>query len=107
MEGFQVNWELFIAVMALLAAGLSARYAGRSASEAKRSNDIGRLNALLALRTQYLALMRQQEDLAKVLSNSPSGLQAVHDTYADLDTKLREVSRELDKQHADIVGKHN
>src|SRR5690606_24544330 len=101
---FGMNWELSLSAMALLAASLAALYARWSAREAKRSNDIGRLNALLALRTHYLALMRHQEHLAKVLSNSPAGLQAVHETYADLDTKLREVSREIDKQHAGIVG---
>ena len=71
-----MNWKLSLSAMALLAASLAALYARWSAREAKRSNDIGRLNALLALRTHYLALMRHQEHLAKVLSNSPAGLQA-------------------------------
>lgn len=101
-----MNWELLLAALALLASGLAALYARWSAAEAKRANDIGRLNALLALRTHYLSLIQHQADLAQVLSNSPSGLQAIQRTYADLDTKLREVSHEIDKQHAGIVGLH-
>lgn len=99
-----MNWELSLAALALLSSSLAALYARWSAKEAKKSNDIGRLNALLALRTHYLALMQHQSELAKILNNSPAGLKAVQNAYADLDTKLREVSREIDKQHAGIVG---
>lgn len=99
-----MSWELLLAVAAPVASVLAAWYARWSAAEAKKANDIGRLNALLALRTHYLALMQHQADLAKVLSSTPSGLQAVHGTYAALDTKLREVSREIDKCHAGFVG---
>ena len=99
-----MNWELSLAALALLASSLAALYARWSAKEAKKSNDIGRLNALLALRTHYLELMQHQSELAKILNNSPAGFQAVQNDYADLDTKLREVSREIDKQHAGIVG---
>ncbi len=101
-----MNWELFLAAIGILESGMDALYARWSAAEAKRANNIGRLNALLALRTHYLALMQHQADLAKVLSGSPAGLQAVQNTAADLDTKLREVSREIDKHHAGIVGLH-
>lgn len=99
-----MSWELLLASLALLASFLAALYARWSAAEAKKANDIGRLNALLALRTHYLALMQHQTDLAQVLRNSPGGLKAAQNTYADLDTRLREVSHEIDKQHADIVG---
>ncbi len=101
-----MNWELLLAALALLASGLAALYARWSAAEARKANDIGRLNALLSLRTHYLALMQHQVDLAKFLQNSPGGLQAAQSAYADLDTKLREVNREIDKQHAGIIGLH-
>lgn len=105
MEDFSMNWDLSLAALALLASGLAALYARWSAREAKRANDIGRLNALLSLRAHYLALMQHQEKLTQVLSNSPNGLQAVRNTYADLDSKLREVNHEIEKQHADIIEK--
>ena len=101
-----MSWGLVLAALALLASGLAALYARWSAAEARKANDIGRLNALLALRTHYLALMQHQADMAEVLRHSPGGLQAAQGAYADLDTKLREVSGEIDKQHSSIVGSH-
>ena len=92
------------ALIALLISVLAAIYARRSADEAMRANDIGRLNALLALRTHYLALSQNQIELAKTLSNVPSGLQPAYQSFADLDEKLREVSREIDVYHLHLVS---
>jgi len=89
--------ETAIALFALLVSLVAAVYA-------RRANDQSRLNALLALRTHYLALMDHQGKLAEFLSNLPSGLKAAQDSYADLDTKLREVSREIDTYHVSLVG---
>ena len=54
--GFTVDWGLLLATLALLVSGLATFCARWSAAEAKKANDIGRLNALLALRTHYLWL---------------------------------------------------
>lgn len=97
-------WNLSLTALALLASCLAAMFAGWSAREAKKSNDIGRLNALLALRTHYLALMQHQSEFAKIMNNQSAGLEAAMKAYADLDKKLGEVNREIDKQHAGIVG---
>lgn len=98
--------ENLIAISAALIASLAALYARWSAREAKKANDIGRLNTLLALRQHYLELMNNQVKLAETLKTSPSGSQAVRDVYAELDTKLREVSSEIDKYHLNLVSKH-
>ena len=50
--------------------------------------------------------MQHQANLAEVFRESQNGLQAAQNTYADLDTKLREVSREVDKLHVSIVSSH-
>ena len=89
----------YLSCAALLVPGLSAFYAWKA-------NDIGRLNALFAMRAHYLSLMEHQSKMASILSNSPSGLQAVHNTYADLDTKLRDVSGEINRYHSSLVKKH-
>ena len=68
--------EIPLAVLALLVSALAALYARWSAREAKKANDIGRLNALLALRTHYLALMDHQVKLAETMRGLPSGLEA-------------------------------
>ncbi|AYC32137.1 hypothetical protein D3880_06950 [Pseudomonas cavernae] len=96
--------EELIAIGAALIAGLAALYARWSAHEAKKANDIGRLNALLALRQHYLELMNHQVKLAEFLKSSPSGTQAARETYAELDTKLRDVSREIEKYHGNLVS---
>ena len=41
--------------------------------------------------------------MAKQLEHSPSGLRSVRDTYADLDSKLRQVAAELDVYHLKVV----
>lgn len=94
-----------ISALALLASALAALYARWSAREARKANDIGRLNALLGLRIHYLALIQHQEKLAELLNHSPSGLQAVQKSYAELDTKLREVNQEIERQHSSVTGK--
>lgn len=101
-----MNWELILAALALLAAGLAALYARWSVAEAKKANNIGRLNALLALRIHYLSLLEHQAKMANTLKDSPSGLQAVQSACADLDAKLRNVSAEIDKEHTNIVGSY-
>lgn len=96
--------EIPLAVLALLVSALAALYARWSAREAKKANDIGRLNALLALRTHYLALMDHQVKLAETMRGLPSGLEATQRAYADLDDKLREVNREIDTYHSSLAG---
>jgi hypothetical protein len=96
--------EMSLAILALLISGLAALYSRWSAREARKANDIGRLNALLALRSHYLALMDHQARLADTLRGLPSGLIAAQKAYTDLDGKLREVSHEIDAYHISLVG---
>lgn len=96
--------EMALAILALLISGLAAFYAGWSAREARDANDMGRLNALLALRSHYLVLLEREARVAETLKNIPSGLQAAQTSYAALDTKLREVSREVDTYHTKLIG---
>lgn len=51
---------------------------------------------MLAMQAHYLALIERESKMADTLSNIPSGLKAVQNAYADLDTKLHDVGRELD-----------
>ena len=91
-------------ILAVLVSSLSALYARWALNEAKKANDIGRLSSLLAFRQHYLELMRHQLNLGETLKNSQSGMQAVQDTYSDLDTKLREVNKEIKGYHRKVVG---
>ncbi|MFM4977446.1 hypothetical protein [Aeromonas rivipollensis] len=98
-----IDLSAAVAVTAALIAAFSALYARRSAKEARRANDIGRLNALLSLRQHYLERMRYLEVMVKQLEHSQSGKQSVEDTYADLDSKLRQVAAEIDLYHSKVV----
>lgn len=92
-----------ITLLAILISILAALYARSSAAEAKKANNIGRLNALVALRTHYLALSQYQVELAKILSVIPSGAQAAFESFENLDGKLRQVNAEIDRYHAVLV----
>lgn len=92
-----------IAFIAALVAALSALYARWSFKEARKANDIGRMNALLAFRQHYLQLMEHQTKLSSVLKETDSGMQAIRDKNAELDMKLREISKEIENYHSKVV----
>ncbi|MDM5103733.1 hypothetical protein [Aeromonas salmonicida] len=92
-----------ISLVAGLIAVVAVVYARRSAKEAERANNMGRLNALLSFRAHYLELMQHQEKMADVLRHSSSGMEAVSARYADLDLKLRQVATELERYHVKVV----
>ncbi len=99
----RMEMSLVVSILALLAACLSALYARWSANQAKRANDIGRLNALLAMKQHYLKLIEHQYNLADTLQSSSSGMQAVREKVAELDDKLREVNAQISSYHDKIV----
>ncbi|WP_137718268.1 hypothetical protein [Methylobacillus flagellatus] len=93
-----------ISIVGLVGASLSALYSRWAVNEAKKANDIGRLNSLLSFRVHYLDLMRHQEKMADVLKNSASGMQKIREEYADLDAKLREITSELDCYYSRLIN---
>ncbi|MWV12995.1 hypothetical protein F3I62_12895 [Pseudomonas sp. R-28-1W-6] len=96
--------EELISAAAAIISGFAAIYAGWSAREAKRANNISRLNALLALRQHYLELMNHQAKLTELLKSSASGTQAAGEALAELDTKLREVNHTIERHHHNLVS---
>lgn len=96
--------ELSISILSALIAGLAALYSRWSAREARRANDIGRLNALLALRSHYQAEMNHQSAFIEQMRGVASAVEAARTKSTELDTKLKEVSSEIDKYHFDLVS---
>ena len=92
-----------ISLVAGVIAVVAVVYARKSAKEAERANNMGRLNALLSFRAHYLELMQYQEKMADVLHHSSSGMDAVRARHADIDSKLRQVTIELEQYHAKVV----
>lgn len=95
--------ELILAILALVVSVAAALYARQTAKEATNANNLSRLNALLALRSHYLALMDNEGKLAKLLSGT-SGQRKAENEIAEVDSKLREVSREIDTYHVRLVN---
>lgn len=91
-----------ISIIASMIAILSAVYARWSATEAKKANDIGRLNALLSFRAHYIELMSNKANIVKQLKGT-QGAERAHEAYAELDAKLREVNQEIDSYHKKVV----
>lgn len=99
-----MSLELILALFALLISVVSSIWAYWSAREARSSNDIGRLNALLSMRSHYLALMAHQSRMVNEFQSSSGLVEAARNAYADLDARLNEVNREIDKKHEFLVG---
>ena len=104
MDATSVTTELSLSILAVLIAGLAALCSRWSAREARRANDSGRLNALLALRAHYQAQMHHQSAFIKQMRGVASAVEAASTKFADLDTKHREVSSEIDRYHFDLVS---
>ncbi|PML05150.1 hypothetical protein BCT86_13730 [Vibrio breoganii] len=92
-----------ISIISAVIAVFSAIFAGWTIKEAKKGNDLARLNSLLSFRTHYLQLMEHQHTLAKSMPPKSSGMQSIRDIYADLDTKLREVNTQIELYHNKVV----
>lgn len=92
-----------ISIISAVIAVFSAIFAGWTIKEAKKGNDLARLNSLLSFRTHYLQLMEHQHKLAELTLPQSSGMQSIRDTYADLDSKLRDVNTQIELYHNKIV----
>lgn len=87
----------------MLISGLSALYARWATNEAKKSNDIGRLNSLLALRTHYLQLIEHQLKIAKLMPDGSTGIDIAEATCANIEEKLKEVNLQINNYHNKVV----
>lgn len=92
----------YIAAIAALFSLLSAVYANRTWQEAKRSNDLSRLNLLLALKQHYSELMQLELDKSSAWMDGKGNkrgdgyTEACSNAYADYQQKYREISARLE-----------
>lgn len=93
----------YISVISLVVAVLAWLASKKSAQEAKKANDIGRMNALLALQMHYKGRIQHQEAIRASMKGQPSFEQAVRDTVGELDDKSREVEAAIQKMHKKVV----
>lgn len=86
--GIVIEISIVMGVLALLVAGLSALYARWAVNEAKKANDIGRLNSLFALRAHYLQLMDHQLKIAEIMPNGSEGFNKAETVYEKIEMHL-------------------
>ena len=101
-----MTWGTVLAVLALLVSIATAVFVWRGARTAERANHLSRLNILFALKIYYQAQFQHQGELAKSLANMVGGREA-EKACGELDTKLREVTREIDKYHTQVICMHD
>jgi hypothetical protein len=95
--------SITISIIAVVVAALSALYARWAVKEAKKANELNRFKALLDLKSGYLTEMENQMRVAKDWGKDDSFTKACRDKFADVDTKHREVCKELDVYHSRLV----
>ncbi len=104
----EVSMEVSVAisVLALIASFLSALYSRWSVKQASRANDIGRLNALLALKEHYLRLLEKQNGVK--INPRQDDLHSKAYLYnlkkgSELEIKLREVDEQINSYHKKVI----
>ncbi|MDO6562069.1 hypothetical protein Q4488_01630 [Amphritea sp. 1_MG-2023] len=102
LEEWIIDISTGVNIIVGLIAALSAIYASRSAKQAEKSNYIGRLNALLALRLHYLELIGKRLSFMEQFKDTEGGEKAF-ESFANLDSKLRQVNKEIESYHDKVV----
>ncbi|MEZ9139236.1 MULTISPECIES: hypothetical protein [unclassified Shewanella] len=99
----------YMAISAFLVALLSALYARWTWSEAKKANDISRVNSLLTLKQHYSDLLQKEHDKSKAWLEgkenkvSDGYTEACLNAAADYQQKYRQVSSQLEKLKPEVL----
>lgn len=93
----------YIALISLVIAVLAWLASRKSAQEAKKANDIGRMNALLALQMHYKDRIKHQEAICASMKGQVSFQQAARDEVEVLEEKSKEVDAAIKKMHEKVV----
>lgn len=97
-----MTWQTVLAIIAIVISAIALWYARAATSEAKKGNDISRLNALIALRSHYLELARYHAANIKVLEGR-SAKKEEEIELENLNQMLHEVSHEINEYHKALV----
>ena len=97
-----MTWGNALSILALAVSIAAVYFACRAAQAAERANHLSRLNALFELKTHYQSELQRHGEFAKSFPNTVGGREA-EKSVAELDTKIREVAREIVEYHAQII----
>ena len=65
-----MNWQSLLSITAIIVSAAASWYARDAASEARKGNDLGRLSALIALRSHYMELAHSLDADIKQLADT-------------------------------------
>lgn len=92
-----------ISLLAALVALLSAIYSSRAANEARKSNELSRLKAIIEIKNSYLDEMQKQILAAREWGGDGGYAQECRSAYAEAQIKYSEASTALNSFHEKIV----
>lgn len=99
-----MNIELIVSIVAALIASGSAYLAWRSSNESRKSNEIGRLNALWLYRNKYEQLLAVEEDILRSATGTGPIIDSArkrHDTYSE---KFKKIEKALEGNLEKLVS---
>lgn len=82
---------------------LSAIYSSRAANEARKSNELSRLKAIIELKNSYLDEMQKQIIAARERGEDGGYADACRNAYAEAQVKYNEANTVLNSFHNKIV----
>lgn len=97
-----MNWQAVLAILAVVISTVAAWYARIATTEAKKGNELSRLNGLIGLRSHYMELAHGTAENIKVLTGE-STRESAQIALKILNQKLHEVSYEIDGYHDALV----
>lgn len=97
-----MNWQTVLAIVAIVISAIAAWYARVATSEAKKGNELSRLNALVVLRSHYSELARYAADNVEALRGT-SAQKFAQSELESLNQKLHEVTHEIAEYHGSLV----
>jgi len=97
-----MTWGNTFSILALTVSIAAAYFALRAARANERANYLSRLNVLFDLQTHYQSQLERNAEFAKSFPNTVGGRKA-EESLGALDTKIREIAREIGKYHAKVV----
>ncbi len=93
-----------VSILSFIVAVFSVIFAWRSSLEAKKANDIGRLNSLFAFKEHYLNQLKNLEDKSIFLKESKSAQESIQKEYGEIDLKYRDIKKELEQYHNKVMN---
>ena len=96
-----MSTDTLIAIVAVLVSLVAAYFSWRAATQ---SNQLNRINSLVALRQHYSGLFRLDADMAEQYRSQPSAMKNIGESGATNAERVRVLDRALALHYQELVG---